>query len=144
MDNKPTTAEIVVMASGAAAFIGSFLHFYGGASAWDAGMPWWLIGVFGLLLAGSVAAKRFGNVNLGDGAGGFSWITIDLMLAFYCAMLMVATLIEGSGGLDWGIGFWIMTIGSIGLLVGTVMLSREPATAGGAPRAGGPGPGPTA
>jgi hypothetical protein len=140
VDNKPTTAEIVVMASGAAVFIFSFLHFYGAASAWDAGMPWWLIGVFGLLLAGSVAAKRFGNVNLGDGVGGFSWITIDLMLAFYCAMLMVATLLESTSGTK--IGFWVMLIGSIGLLVGTVMLEREPASGGARPA--GPGPGPTA
>jgi hypothetical protein len=140
VDKKPTTAEIVVMASGAAVFIFSFFHFYGGASMWDAIFPYKLVAIFGLVLAGLVALRLFANVNLPGDVGGLSMSTITGWLAFYCAMLMVATLIETTSGTK--IGFWIVLLGSIGLLVGTVMLEREPASGGARP--GGPGPGPTA
>jgi hypothetical protein len=128
VDNKPTTAEIVVLASGAAVFIFSFLDFYGESKIWDFTFPYVLVPIFAIVLAGLVALRRFAGTTLPANLGGLSLSTITGWLAFYCAMLMVATLIEETSGTE--IGFWVILIGSIGLLVGTVMLEREPATGG--------------
>jgi hypothetical protein len=135
VNNKPTTAEIIIMASGAAVLVFSFLDFFGSSKAWDL-MPFAFAAIFGAVMAALVAMRLFGNVNTGAGLGGFSWPTIHLVLGFYCAALFIAQLIDGTTGAE--IGFWIMLIGSIGLLVGAVMLNQGSTAAPGAR----PGPGP--
>lgn len=58
-------------------------------------------------------------------------------LGVYCAALFIAQLIDGTTGAE--IGFWVMLIGSIGLLVGAVMLnSGRTGVPGGGPANRGP------
>jgi len=133
VDSKPTTAELVVLASGAVVFIFSFFDFYAGTS----GASFWpllLAAIFGLVAALAIALPKFANVSLPDNVAGLSWNTLHLMLGFYCAAVMIGTLLESTSGTK--IGFWLMLIGGIGLLVGAFLLNQERAGARGA----GPGP----
>src|SRR4051794_38642494 len=91
MKNQPKPSQWVLMASGAVMLIFSFLPFvkasFGGGSrsAWstDAGFPlsWWPL-LFGVAIAGLVAATIFANVRLPDNVLGFTWKQIDFILAF--------------------------------------------------------------
>ena len=57
------------------------------------------------------------------------------MLTFYAALLALGYLIVDIGVLDRGIGFWFMLIGSIGALVGAILMQNEARTgASGPPR----------
>lgn len=134
MDNKPTTSELVIMVSGAVALVGSFLHFYGGASTWNGAIfpVFTLVGIFGAIQAAAIALPKFAGVKLPDNVLGWTWPQIHIVLGFYSAVLMVAQLINSTSGTK--IGFWLLLIAGIGLLVGAVMLSKE--KAGAAP--GGP------
>lgn len=132
MDNKPTTAEIVIMASGALVLVASFLDFYGISSAWSH-WSYLVAAVFGAAMAAQVALRVFAKTDTGSGVAGISWPTIHLVLGFYVAVLLVTTAIESTTGAE--IGLWGMLIGGIGLLVGAVMLNQS----SGAAR-----PGPTA
>ena len=124
MDNKPTTAEILIVAGGAVTLVGSFLDFIGESNAWST-FQYLLVAVFGVAMAAQVALRVFAKTDTGSGVAGYSWGQIHLLLGFYCAVLMVATLVEGNGGFGWEIGFWAMLIGSIALLVGAVMLNQS-------------------
>ena len=138
MDNKPTTAELIILVSGAAVFVFSFFDMFEGTKAWDI-WPFLFVAVFALVMAAVIALARFANVSLPANLAGLSWPTVHLMLGFYCAALMIAQLLESTTGSK--IGFWVMLIGSIGLLVGAFLLNQERS---GVSRPGaGPGPGPT-
>ena len=158
MNTTPKTSQIVLMASGAVTFVFSFLAFYkldfgfGGGSksynAWsgDAGtlfMATWPA-LFGLIIGGLVAATVFGSVSLPDRILTFSWKQIYFVLAFTGFIIMLGYLLGGGAGdgIDKGFGFYLMLLGSIGLLAGSVMellegdtaaTSAGPGNSGGAP-----------
>ncbi len=158
VNTTPKPSQIVLMASGAVTFVFSFLAFYkldfgfGSGSksynAWsgDAGtlfMATWPA-LFGLIIGGLVAATVFGNVSLPDRILTFSWKQIYFVLAFTGFIIMLGYLLGGGAGdgIDKGFGFYIMLLGSIGLLAGSVMelldgdtaaSNAGPGTSGGAP-----------
>jgi hypothetical protein len=141
---KLTPANIVILASGVVILIASFLAFYkidipsfevlgesvgGGdqtSNAWSSGLfpVATLVAIYGVLMAVQVGL-RAANVQLPDHVAGFTWNQVHLVLGAQCVILMVAFLIQDSP--DKGIGFWLMLLASIGLLVGAVMRTREPA-----------------
>ncbi len=147
MKSKPTTAQIVIMASGAVCLLFSFFNFYKvdfggqteGTSAWGSGLfPLaTYVAIIGLVMAGVVALTVFAGVSLPAEILGFTWKQIHLALAFFAALLMLGFLIVDKGSLDLGIGYFFMLLGAAGLLAGAIMLQREPEPAAG------PGPGTT-
>jgi hypothetical protein len=87
--------------------------------------------LFGVIMALQVGLTNFANVKLPDRVLGFDWTQIHLLLAIQSALLMLCYLLVDKSGLSYGVGFWLMLVASIGLVVGAVMLAREPATATG-------------
>lgn len=142
---KPS--QIVMMASGAVTFIFSFFAFFKagdesyGAWSGDVGtlfMATWPA-LFGLVIGGLVAAAAFGNVSLPDRILTFSIEQWYFILALISTLIMVSYLLGGGiadfgfGGPDKGFGFFLMLLGSLGLLAGAVMelLDLGPAASGG-------------
>lgn len=132
MQDKPTTAEIVIMASGAGAIVFSFLDwldagFGGGFNAWDdfffPTYTW--VGLFGVVMAVVIALEVFANVRLPDRVLGFTWPQIHVVLALYTALLVVSFLILDKSGGDMAIGFFLSLLASAGLVVGAFMLQNE-------------------
>jgi hypothetical protein len=137
---KLSPANIVILAAGAVMLIASFLGFYkysapiehiagitiGGStsySAWSRGgfLIATLPALIGILMATQVALVAFANTNLPDKVLGLSWDQIHLVLGFQAALMMIAFLIRSKGGLDFGIGFWLMLLSGVALLVGAIM-----------------------
>src|SRR5215210_1563406 len=119
--------------------IGSFLAFYkisflGVSQSWNA----WggenalllfplttFIVLFGIAMAAHVAVTTFASVDLPDRVLGFTWNQIHLILGFQATIMMLAYLIRDKGGLDLGVGFWLMLLSAIALLVGAILRARE-------------------
>ena len=136
---KLAPANIVILAAGAVMLIGSFLDFYtfghASASAWSSGVFGiaTVVVLCGVVMAAQIAVSTFANgVTLPDTVLGLSWNQIHLALAVYAALMMIGwLLLKFPVSLDRGIGFWLMFLGSAGLVVGAVMLRNEaPATGG--------------
>lgn len=105
-----------------------------GASAWNTDLTFPLAtlpAIIGLVVAGIVAASTFGSLEPPTVAG-FSPPQLLVGLATSGALIMMGFLVDGNeDGSTWGIGFWFMLVGSIALLVGTVMeLLQGPHAAG--------------
>jgi hypothetical protein len=84
------------------------------------------IGLIGLVMGLQVALSRFANVNFPDRVLGFTWTQIHLALAVFAGLLALGFLIQNlPAGIDKGIGLWLGILGSIGLVVGAVMLHLE-------------------
>ena len=151
MDKKPTVPDIIMMAGGAVCLLFSFFAFYSFASidtsAWGSGLfPLaTYVALFGLIVGGSVALTKFANVNLPEPILSFSWKQIRLALSIFAGLLMLGFLILDTG-FDKAIGFWLMLLGTIALIVGSVMetIGFDPqaakATGGAAPGAAPPSP----
>lgn len=129
MNNKPTIAEIVIMASGAVALIFSFFPWFGNdfvdINAWDTDAFFPLttyVPLIGLIMAGVIALARFANTNLPARVLDFTWAQLHLALAFFAVLITVGFLIAGDG---LKFGFYLCLLASIGLLVGAVMLRQE-------------------
>ena len=148
MNNKPTTAEIVILAAGAAAVLFSFFDwldfgFGGAANAWDSGLfpTYTLIAILGAVMAVVIVLEVFANTKLPEGVLGFTWPQLHLVLAVYAALLAVSFLLVDKSTADMAIGYFISLVAAIGLVVGAYMLGQErPAGVRTAPAAG-PGPG---
>jgi hypothetical protein len=132
----PQPAEIVVMAGGGVTLIFSFLAFYSSqysdesVNAWDSRLfpVATLIAVFAFA-AGGLVALRWLGVSIPTSIAGFTWKQLVLVGGFFATVLSVAYLIvDAGGGVDKGVGFWFMLIGSIATLVGAILLMRDPAT----------------
>lgn len=137
MDNKPTTAEIIIMASGAVMLLFSFFNWFessfggGGISAWngDAFPLFTYVPLIGIIAAGTLAAKRFAGTKL-PAVMGLTWQQIYLVLGVFAVLLTVGILLTfGGEGVDTGIGLYLCLLGSIGLVVGAVMMNKEPESA---------------
>jgi len=135
MNEKPTPAEIVIMASGAVALIFSFFDFYSfdapfggsdGVSAWDGALfPLaTYMAIIGVIMGAVIALERFANVKPPDRVFTFTWPQVHLALAVFAFLVGLGFLIVDSAG-DKAVGFWLMFIASIGLVVGAVLLMRE-------------------
>jgi len=141
---KLSPAGIVILVAGLVVLIGSFLAFYkisilGHSASWNAwssetGLLLFplttFIVLFAVLMGAHIAVTAFAsNVRLPDRILGFTWNQVHLVLALQATILMFTYLIRNKGGLDFGAGFWLMLLGSIGLLVGAILRTREPAGA---------------
>lgn len=150
MQNKPTTAEIVILASGAVALVFSFLDWVGsrgfGASPWDDRLLFptfaW-VGIFGAVMAVVIALEVFASVKLPEKVHSFTWPQVHIALGIFTALLTVSFLL---GGDNYEIGYFISLLASAGLVVGAFMLDKErpqgvrPASPQASPGAGGPPP----
>ena len=132
MQGKATRAEAVIMLGGIVVIVLSFAPFYTvpntsfSVNAWDSGLsPITLYPVFaGAFSAGVLALRRFANATLAVRLGSFTWEQVHLLLGLFALLIMVGYFSKDSGA-DFGFGFWGMLAGSIALLSGAVMLSRE-------------------
>lgn len=133
--SKLSPANIVILASGAVMLVGSFLNFYTlsgfgsySASAWSGANGYGVFGIAtvvvlcGVVMAAQVALTTFATgVTIPDKLLGLSWDQLHLALGFQAALMMLAFLIRDKGGLDFGVGFWLMLLSGIALLVGAIM-----------------------
>ena len=155
MNLRPS--QIVILVSGVVTLIFSFLAFfkyeYSGFgsstsesfSAWSTKLPLLPLStipaLIAVVVAGGPAAKVFGNADLPEVLG-FTTAQLMVALSFIGALVTVGFLISGAEGADFGIGFWFMLLGSLGLLAGSVMEllglgPQEPVGGGGGGQAGG-------
>lgn len=131
MSTPPTRGETVILAGGLVTIVASFFAFYtvGGfkPTAWDSGLsPIAVYPVFaGGFSAAVVALRRFAGANLSVRVGGFTWEQVHLLLGLFAVLIMGGYFWRGAQGADFGLGFWGMFGGSIALLVGAAMFSRE-------------------
>lgn len=134
MNSSPKPGQIAILAGGAVLLIFSFLpwidpDFGGSVNAWsEFGVFTWPA-LFGLIGAGTLAARLFGNVDLPEPVLTFTWKQIYLILAFTSVLITVGFMIAGS---DLGIGFWLSLLGSFAFLAGAIMevLDTDGATTG--------------
>ena len=140
-DRKLTPANLVIMVSGAVIFIASFLAFFKSfevapgfsapsSSAWDRSLfvIYTVPALLGLLMAGQVVIVTFfRGVAMPSRLFGMTWAQVHLALAFQALLMMIAFLVQDTGTLEHGIGFWLMLIAAGGLFAGGVMKMREPA-----------------
>lgn len=129
-DKQPTPGEITIMASGAVAFIFSFVPWFGyagiaSANAWDTGIfpVMTYLGIFGLIMAGQVAATKFGSLSLPDRVMSFTWTQIHVIMGLFTTLLGVGFLITSGDGKK--LGLYVSAFAGIGLLVGAILLQKE-------------------
>ena len=130
---KLRPAQVVIVASGIVAFIASFLPwvdvFDETRSAWsdDLVFPTYTwVGIAGAIMAIVVLLEVFTTIRFPNMVGGFTWRQIHLVLSLLAVLLVISFLIAAE---DFGFGFWLSLIASIGLLVGAIMLGRDDAIA---------------
>ncbi len=142
---KLSTANIVILVAGVVMLIASFLafvkfsspsvtvgnvHFGGSVSrnAWSSGnfLIATIPALIGVVMAAHVAIVAFApQVKLPETVLGLTWTQIHLVLGFQATIMMLAFLIRSTGGLDKGIGLFLMLIAAIALLVGAVLRMQE-------------------
>lgn len=139
---KLSTANLVILIAGGVILIASFLDFYaskkigdgpfaitiGGGNAWSSGR--FLIAtipaLLGVLMAAEVALVTFApQVSLPDHVLGFTRTQVLVVLGAQATIMMLAFLLQNTGGIGKGIGMYLMLIAAIALLVGAVMRLRE-------------------
>ena len=128
MDKKLSPAEIVIVVSGLATFIFSFVKWYdfgpfgGTTNGWDE-FPLFTYGALaGIVMAGHILATKFGNVSLPSNVAGFTWPQIHQVLGLIATLVTLGVFIAGENS---EIGLIVSLLGSVGLLVGAVMLRNE-------------------
>jgi hypothetical protein len=137
---KLSTANIVILVSGVVILIASFLPFIKWPSPYSHSYSAWSKGGFliatipallGVAMAVQVGIQGFASgVKMPEKVLGFSWTQIHLVFAFQATIMMIAFLIRDTGGLDRGIGLYLMLLAAIGLLVGAILrLQEKPAGA---------------
>ncbi len=140
---KLSTANIVILVAGVVILIASFLDFTksksitiggvsygsgGGGNAWSTGhfLIATIPALIGLVMAAHVAVVAFApQVKLPEKVLGLTWTQIHLVLGFQATIMMLAFLIQSTGGLGKGIGLFLMLIAAIALLVGAVLRMQE-------------------
>ncbi len=132
MSTPPTRGETVILAGGIVTIVASFFAFYSAGSvsvtAWDSLLS--PIGVYpvfaGGISAAVVALRRFAGANLNVRFGGFTWEQVHLLLGLFAVLITGGYFWSGAlPGTDFGLGFWGMFGGSIAVLVGGAIYSRE-------------------
>jgi hypothetical protein len=131
-NTKLTPANIVIMAGGVVALVGSFLAFQKYSflgftksyNAWSSGF--FIIATAPALLTlamGIVAAiESFGSgVSLPARVLGFTLNQVHLVLAFQATIMMLAWALVDYLGFNKGIGLYLMLLGAIACLVGAII-----------------------
>jgi hypothetical protein len=135
VDKNPTPGEIVVMAGAGAVLLFSFFPFYSGkaglgsTTAWGSGLRpvATLIVIFAVAAGVLVAMVRFANVEYPPGGVfGFGYHQLLVALTFFATILSFAFLVVDKGPfVNLGFGFWLVFLGSMTTLVGTVIMTNE-------------------
>ena len=136
---KLSTANLVILIAGAVMLIASFLAFNKFSigpfsrsfSAWSS--HYFLIAtipaLIGIVMAAQVAVVGFASgVKLPEKVLGLSWTQIHLVLGFQATIMMLAFLVQDTGGYDKGIGLYLMLLAAIALLVGAILRAQETAS----------------
>jgi hypothetical protein len=139
MKKQLTVANLVMLAGSVVAFLFSFLAFYtfgdesrsawsGDAYAFATAVP----AILALALAVVIVLELFG-VDLPAEVLTFNWPQIKATWGIAAVGIMLSWLTVDSGGADKGIGFWLMTLGSIAMAAGAIMalLGKGSETVGG-------------
>ena len=133
--DKVKPPNLVILVSGALMLIASLLPFneIGSFSftAWSKHyfLLFTIPALIGIVMAVHVALVAFApQVKLPERVAGFTWTQIHTVLGFQATIMMLAALIVDTGGLDKGIGLYLMLIAAIGLLAGAVLRMREQQT----------------
>lgn len=128
---KLTVGEIVIVAGGAVALVASFLPWYeagdDSASAWSSGLfPLaTLVPILGTIMAVQVLLDRVTGAALPRRLGDFTWEQIHLVAAVVAAVLVFCYLVVDRGGVDLGIGFYLVMLAAAALVAGAVMIRKE-------------------
>jgi hypothetical protein len=142
---KSSPANITILAAGSVMLIASFLPFLSvkngysitasavtyhttSYSAWSSHL--FLIAtlpaLIGIAMAVVVALVAFAaNVTLPEKIAGFTWDQVHLVLGLQAAIMMLAFLIQDTGGSDKGIGLYLTLLAAIALFVGAILRTRE-------------------
>jgi hypothetical protein len=122
-----TPGEIVLLASALVVIIFSFMDWLTETSAWDDPLrPWAMIPLFMAVFAGvALGLAKFANVKLPEKPLGYSWEHLYLNAGFFATLFTTMFLLADWGSFDKKIGFWLSWLGSIGLLVGAVMVLKD-------------------
>lgn len=79
-------------------------------------------GLLGLAVAVAVALGAFASVKLPDRVLTFTMPQLYFAAGFASFFVLFGALVMGTGdGTSWGFGFWLMLLGSVGLVAGAVM-----------------------
>jgi hypothetical protein len=145
--HQPTQADWIVMVSGAALLIGSFLPFISAdgetATAWEetvSPLPGVAV-LLGLVLAVQSTLTAFTDVRVPSRILGIEWSKIRLALGAFAFLVMLSLLIGRyfpdfageavSAEPDKGAGFWIMLLAALAMFAGAVMTDRGTARGAG-------------
>jgi hypothetical protein len=122
---RPTPAEIVIMAAGAAMIVFSFVSFQGSTNAWGRGeFPVaTLLPLYGLVMALQVALTRFAGLKLPRSVLGLTWEQVHLVVGCMAGLMAFGWLLTVQ--YRRGFGQWIEILGGIALVFGATMLQRE-------------------
>jgi hypothetical protein len=133
MESKLTRGEFTLLAAGVALIVGSFAPFFSApgfsVNAWDSGFGLSPISLYpafaGAASAGVIAMRRFANAQLAVRLGSYTWEQVHVLLGLFALLITVGYFFTDHGGVDFGLGFWLLFGGSIALFAGALMLSRE-------------------
>jgi hypothetical protein len=129
----PNPAEITVLAGAGIVLIFSFLSFWevslgsfsDSTNAWGSGLfPLSTLIVVFAVVAGLLVGLELIGVGVPDRIITFSRTQLLLVCGGYATLQSLAYLLVDRGGVDLGIGFYFMLIGSIAVLVGAIMIFR--------------------
>ena len=131
----------MIMAAGAVMFVFSFLPFYS-VSGGGQSLEWssWsnafslvplvpLMVLLGAAMAIRVALERFGTLRVPERVTIYTWGQLETVLSILIALTILCYIIRDLSGVDKGVGAWFLFIGSVGLVVGQLLLEHDRAAA---------------
>ena len=137
---KLSVGNLVIVAAGVVMLLSSVLPFFKAApvhgapvtsTAWSHGFfaIATLPAILGAVMALQVALHEFATrVKVPERVLGLGWDQLHLALAAQALLLMLAWLLVDRAEFNQGrqLGFWLMLLGSMGLVAGAVLRVREP------------------
>ena len=133
----PDAGEITVLAGAGVVLLASFLAFYevslgpisDSRNAWGKGLfPLATLIVLFAVAAGVLVLVRVLGAQVPDRIASFTRAQLVLVCGAFAALQSLAFLVVDHSGADFGIGFWLMLLGSLAVLVGAVLLFRADGT----------------
>ena len=131
--------DVAILGGGGLIFLASFLPFYtyagGNVRTWSTGLfPLALLPyLFGIATAVLAAIQLTKVVMAPTAPGGFTWWQLQVVAAANAVLLFMAYLFVSRPGVKLGAGFWLGIVGSILLMVGTVVQYQTLSTTSSSP-----------
>jgi hypothetical protein len=101
----------------------------GKENAWDHFPGFLYPAIAGTLAAIYVVMAKLAGTRMGDHVAGFSWTQIHLLLGAWAVLSALAVALEDFPRADKSVGLWLSLAAAVGLLIGAILRSREPAVA---------------